>query len=222
MKKFNFWSLLLLIPFALGLCVALNDVYGVFEPLKTAVFSFEEAVFNVTRTLAPAMDIPFRVFTELGDTIGVVSVTALVFIISAITKKHFFTVGLPVAVTVILSRVVNITIKGIMDRERPEFKTFFADESSFPSGHSQNNMALYIALLLTLLVIVTAPKWRCILKISLIGLPLLIGFTRIYFGVHYISDVIAGWSMGALLAIIINYFYFKIYYRIKDKNNAKA
>ncbi|MBQ9769441.1 MAG: phosphatase PAP2 family protein [Clostridia bacterium] len=212
MKKYNFWSLLLFIPFGLGLYVALTE----------CISGFERGVFDLLRNLAPAMDIPFRGITELGSAVGVIIITVLIFVITAITRKYFFTVGLPVAITVIISRIVNITLKNVLDRPRPEFKVIFADESSFPSGHSQNNMALYICLLLCLLLVVTAPKWRLILKVALIALPLLIGITRIYFGVHYISDVIAGWSMGAFIAILINYLYLRIYNNIKDKRNAKA
>jgi len=212
MKKYNFWSLLLFIPFGLGLYVALTE----------CISGFERGVFDLLRNLAPAMDIPFRGITELGSAVGVIIITVLIFVITAITRKYFFTVGLPVAITVIISRIVNITLKNVLDRPRPEFKVIFADESSFPSGHSQNNMALYICLLLCLLLVVTAPRWRLILKVAFIALPLLIGITRIYFGVHYISDVIAGWSMGAFIAIVINYLYFRIYNNIKDKRNAKA
>ena len=212
MKKFNFLSLLLFISFGLGLYVALTE----------CISGFEKGVFSLFRKLAPAMDIPFRGITELGSAVGVIAVAMLIFVITAITRKYFFTVGLPVSITIIISRIVNITLKNLLDRPRPEFKVMFADESSFPSGHSQNNMALYIGLLLCLLLVVTAPKWRLIFKITFIALPLLIGITRIYFGVHYISDVVAGWSMGAFLAILINYVYFRIYNNVKDKRNAKA
>ena len=71
-------------------------------------------------------------------------------------------------------------------------------------------MAFYIAVLLVALLIVTAPKWRMVLKISLIALPIIIGITRIYFGVHYVSDVIAGWGIGVIVAVLTHYIYFKI------------
>jgi undecaprenyl-diphosphatase len=211
MKKFSIWSVLLLLPFGMGLAVALTE----------CISGFERSVFDLLRVLKPAHGL-LVAFTELGDTIGVVSVTALILLVTAITKKYFFTVGMPSAITVIISRIVNVILKNVINRERPEFKVIFADESSFPSGHSQNNMALYIALLICLLLIVSSVKWRVVLTVSLIALPVIIGITRIYLGVHYISDVIAGWSMGAFVAITVNYFYFKIYYRIKDKKDAKA
>ena len=210
MKKFNFWSLLLLIPFSAGLFVALTE----------AIPEIERAVFTFMRNLAPAMDIPFRAITELGSAVGVICVTVIIFVVS-IFKKHFFDFGLPVTVVVIISRIINITLKNIFDRPRPEFRVLEASESSFPSGHSQNNMALYLALLIVCLLIVKAPKWRTFFKIAFISLPVIIGLTRIYFGVHYISDVIAGWSMGALVAIVTLHFYFLIYQTVKDKHHAK-
>lgn len=213
MKKFNFWSFLLLLPFVLGMVITYSG---------DSFYNIEKAVFNAVRTLAPAFDIPSRLITELGSAVGVISITLIIFIVTAVTKKHFFTFGVPVAVTAIVSRVINITIKNIIDRPRPDFKVLEASEASFPSGHAQNNMALYISVLLVALLIVTAPKWRAVLKISLIALPIIIGITRIYFGVHFVSDVFAGWGLGAFVAIVTNYFYFKIYYSIKEKKDAKA
>lgn len=213
MKKFNWWTLLALIPMFLGGFIAFSgDKY----------YEIEKAIFNAVRTLSPAFDIPSRLITELGSAVGVISLTAIILIVTAITKKYFFSFGLPVAVTSLVSRIVNITAKNIIDRPRPDFKVLEASETSFPSGHAQNNMAFYIAILLAVLLIVTAPKWRIVLKISLIALPVIIGITRIYFGVHYVSDVLAGWGIGVIVAVLTNYIYFKIYYSVKEKKNARA
>ena len=213
MKKFNFFTLLLLIPIAVGAYVAF---------FEDKFYNIEKAAFSALRTMAPAMDVPARLITELGSAVGVISVTAIILIVTIIKKEHFFTFGLPVAITSIVSRIINIIAKNLIDRARPDFKVLSAGESSFPSGHSQNNMALYIAVLLVVLLIDLSPKWKLALKISLIALPLLIGVTRIYFGVHYVSDVIAGWGIGAVVAIITHWAYFKIYTNVKDKENAKA
>lgn len=210
MKKYNYLNLLFIAPFLLGLYVAIND--GI-------VYPFEKALFDALRVLAPYADIPMRAITELGSAVGVICVTVLIVVISAI-KKHFTDFGLPVALTVIISRIINITLKNVLDRPRPEFKVLEASESSFPSGHSQNNMALYIAILLVALLISKAPKGRLALKISCIVLPVIIGITRVYFGVHYISDVIAGWSIGVIVAYNIHYFYFRFIYplfAVKEK-----
>ena len=207
MKKKSLWWLLLLAPFFAGLTVALTE----------AIPTFERAVFDLLQSLPKFFYYPMYVITEMGDAVGIIAITAVVLIVSALGKK-FFTVGLPVALTVIISRIINITLKNIIDRPRPEFKVLQAGESSFPSGHAQNNMALYIAILLAMLIFVNSPKLKTILKISLIALPIIIGVTRIYFGVHYISDVVAGWSMGAFVAIVVHMVYFKILGERKFKN----
>lgn len=213
MKKFNWWSLLALIPVFVGAYIAF---------FEDKFYNIEKAVFDAVRVLSPAFDIPARVLTELGSAVGMISLTVIILIVTAVSKKHFLTFGLPVAITSIVSRIVNMTAKHIIDRPRPDFKVLDVSETSFPSGHSQNNMAFYIAILLVALLIVTAPKWRTVLKVSLIALPIIIGITRIYFGVHYISDVLAGWGIGLLVAVITNYIYFKIYYSVKEKKNARS
>ena len=213
MKKFNFWSLFLLIPLFLGVYVTVSG---------DKFYQLEKTVFDALRLLSPTFDVPFRVITELGSAVGIITIAAVILIITAITKKHFFTFGLPVVISVIVSRIVNITLKLIINRPRPDFKVLFVDESSFPSGHAQNNMAFYISILLVALLIIKASKLSTILKICLPTIPIIIGLTRIYFGVHYVTDVLAGWGIGAFVAILVFYFYFKFYDIIKEKKNAKT
>ena len=207
-KKYNPLNFLFFIPFFFGLYVAVND--GVIYPV-------EKSVFEILRKLAPAADIPMRALTELGSAVGVIAITALIVIVS-IFKKRFFDFGLPVALVTIVSRIVNITIKSLLDRPRPDFKVLEASESSFPSGHSQNNMALYLAILFAILLISNAQKIRLTAKVCCIALPIIIGITRIYFGVHYISDVISGWSLGVIVAYNVSYLYFKYLINLKKKD----
>lgn len=206
-KKYNWFNLLFLIPFIFGLVIALND--GV-------IYNVEKAVFTALRHLAPVADIPMTVLTELGSAVGVIAITVIL-VISSLFCKRFFEFGLPVALVALVSRVINITIKNLLDRPRPDFKVLEASESSFPSGHSQNNMALYIAVLFAALLLINAPKLRRWLKIGCITLPIIIGITRLYFGVHYLTDVIAGWSMGVLVAYNVSNLYFRILNSNKKK-----
>lgn len=218
MKKFNWFSLLLLLPFVLGLLIALNDIFGFVN--HAPIYAAERSVFEALRVLNPYFDTFLKVLTELGDTIGLISVVALTLVASAFAKR-FFTVGLPCGLVALVSRVINVLAKMLTDRQRPDFKTLDVSETSFPSGHAQNNMAFYLALLICLLLIVTAPKWRVVLTALLIALPTLIGISRIYLGVHYISDVCAGFGLGAFVGITFLYAYFKVYNFIKEKRNAK-
>lgn len=210
-KKYNFLNLLFFVPFFLGFYIAIND--GI-------IYTFEKSVFMLLRSVAPAADIPMRALTELGSAVGVISITVIIVIVSAI-RKHFLDIGLPIALVTIVSRIVNITVKGLMDRPRPDFKVLEASESSFPSGHSQNNMALYIAVLLVALMLANSKKVRLTVKVACIALPIIIGITRIYFGVHYLSDVISGWSLGVIVAYNVLYFYYRYLLNFNHKKEDK-
>lgn len=216
MKKFNWWSLLLLLPFFAGLAVALSG--DTFKEAEYAVYLFfKNDVFD--------FDAFWYTFTYLGSAVGAIAVTVVIFITSLILqilgKKALFSFGMPVTITVIVSRLVNMTIKELVGRARPEWMEFSQSENSFPSGHAMNNMSLYLALLIVILLVVSAPKWKIFFTVILIGLPLIIGISRVYFGVHYISDVVAGWGIGAFMALTSCYIYFKIQSKIREKHNAK-
>ena len=70
--------------------------------------------------------------------------------------------------------------------------------SSFPSGHAGNTMAVFLSVAL----IAAPPAWRRSAVILAIGLSVAIGLTRPYLGVHWPSDVIGGWSLGIVIALI--------------------
>ena len=79
---------------------------------------------------------------------------------------------------------------GQWHRLPPDFTRTKKHGSSFPSGHAANSMAAAI------LVLLAAPK----LKPWVFALPLLVGYSRIYLGKHYPSDVLAGWILGLAMA----------------------
>lgn len=212
LKKYNYLNLLTIIPFGLGLYVALND--GI-------IYGFEKGVFDLLRHLAPAADIPFVVLTELGSAVGAISMAVLI-LIGSIFAKHFWDFGLPVALISAVSRGINMLAKTILDRPRPEFRVVEASNTSFPSGHAQNNMTLYIAILIAALLIVKAPKIRLAITITCIVLPFIIGITRLYFGVHYLSDVVAGWAIGFFVTYNLSFVYFKLLNKFVSKEDKNA
>ncbi|HLP41148.1 MAG TPA: phosphatase PAP2 family protein [Fibrobacteria bacterium] len=98
---------------------------------------------------------------------------------------------------------VSILLKGMFDRPRPELVSnisYTTGFGSFPSGHSTMSAAVYLTLgaLLTRLVKPMGHKVY-FLALSLL-LTLLIGLSRIYLGMHYPTDVMAGWIIGAIWA----------------------
>ncbi|MDP1794816.1 MAG: phosphatase PAP2 family protein [Acidimicrobiales bacterium] len=94
--------------------------------------------------------------------------------------------------------VVDTVIKVAVGRPRPKFDEPIATAfgNSFPSGHSMSSLVCYGAVLLVFLPLI--PKsWRAVsLAVTSIWV-LLIGFSRLALGVHFISDVLGGYVLGA-------------------------
>lgn len=140
-------------------------------------------------------------FTIFGDTILDVFIIAVLVFVPVTTKQ----VGIPVASTAIVSTILNKVIKAIVARPRPEadFRLLEIGSPSFPSGHAMNNAAIYVAIMMCLLPLCKT-KWQKGIVIAIFTIiPLVIGITRVYFNVHYASDVVCGWCLGAIVALIM-------------------
>ena len=140
-------------------------------------------------------------FTILGDTILDVFLIALLVFLPMTTKQ----VGVPVAATAVVSTVLNKVIKAIVDRPRPEaaYRLLEIGSPSFPSGHAMNNAAIYIAIMMCLLPLCKTKLQKSIVITFFTLIPLVIGVTRVYFNVHYASDVVCGWCLGAIVALVM-------------------
>jgi undecaprenyl-diphosphatase len=103
-------------------------------------------------------------------------------------------------VAVFSGMLMSIVLKSLIDRPRPDIVPHLSDvaTSSFPSGHSM--MAAVVFLTLGSLLMTTVQEWW--LKAYILGVAiaatLLVGLSRILLGVHYPSDVAAGWTVGVL------------------------
>jgi undecaprenyl-diphosphatase len=103
------------------------------------------------------------------------------------------------------SGLLSSTLKLVFDRPRPdvfEWRVPFAPQSSFPSGHSTMVMAVYLTL--AYLVVRLEPT-RALRRLTLAAFGatiLLVGLSRVYLGVHYPSDVIAGFVAGFAWAVV--------------------
>lgn len=135
--------------------------------------------------------------TDFGDKITIVAITfiLLLFLFSLRKVQTGLWLGLSVAVG---AGGVNTIIKEIYQRPRPDQIEHLVEQGgySFPSGHSMGSIILYGSVLFLLLRIVKTKQLKWLLALMMGGLILSVGLSRIYLGVHYPSDIIAGFSLG--------------------------
>jgi undecaprenyl-diphosphatase len=103
-----------------------------------------------------------------------------------------------VAVTLLGSALLNRLVKEAVDRARPVLPdpVAHANGLSFPSGHAQSAVVAFGLLLLLVLPHLRGP-WRVVAIVLAAAMVLGIGFSRVALGVHYVSDVVAGYVLGA-------------------------
>ena len=95
--------------------------------------------------------------------------------------------------------------KELIERKRPPelyWLTLFEKSPSFPSGHSMVSAIVYLTLALIAAEIVPRRRVRYYLIGSALLLSVLIGISRLYLGVHYLTDVVAGWIAGLVWALL--------------------
>ena len=194
MKKFSI--------FVVVLCLILFSIicYGVLSydslVIDTKVYSF--ITNNIMNDgLTPIL----KAITELGGVAFTVLAGVLIFMFCK-KNRWFITIDL-VGVT-----LVNQVIKHIIRRPRPNVLRLVEESGySFPSGHSMVSMAFYGIIIYLVYKNVTNKYLKWILIILLSLLILSIGFSRIYVGVHYFTDVAGGFLLGlAYLIIYINIY----------------
>ena len=98
--------------------------------------------------------------------------------------------------TIVVAAVVEWTLKALVGRSRPmpPSPIAHAPGGSFPSGH-----AMTAAVGCAVILLILRPAWRKIAWAAAVALTLVAGACRILLGVHYVSDVIAGWLLGAAI-----------------------
>ncbi len=143
-----------------------------------------------------------RDLTALGGftVLGLVTLAALAVLIVYQRRRQAIVFG----TAAVVAQVLAEAIKHVVGRPRPSFVTQYdlIASSSFPSGHSMMAPAIYF----TLAAIVAAgelrPAARALLMAGSVVLVVAIGVSRVYLGVHWPTDVIAGWTLGSTVALV--------------------
>lgn len=148
------------------------------------------------RATDPFTDI-FRGITVLGNFTTVLAVTAVA--VAVLWRRRRHTDAAFVTLAFLGAQVLSTGMKLGFKRDRPFFPDPLATERtfSFPSGHALVSLAVYGSIALVLARVVSTPARRALLLGGTAVLVLAIGFSRLYLGVHFLSDVLAGYAAGA-------------------------
>lgn len=162
----------------------------------------------------------FEAVTQLG---GVVFVPILTAVLAAIlwwrTRRKKPVLFLLSAVGG--AAILNVIFKTMFQRTRPDFWEHLVQEHSysFPSGHAMASSALALALI----ILCWRTRWRWLILIGGAIYMIIIGLSRIYLGVHYPSDILAGWCVSLvwvllLAGLVYEYMVRYSYKRKKEKS----
>ena len=139
-------------------------------------------------------------FTTIGNT----SVLALLVTLVAgflIMVRRYAAAGYVVA-AIVSGALLSVLLKAVFERQRPALVTHLVavDTTSFPSGHAMNSAIVY----LTLGALLAGTEGKRLVRGYIMGtaiaLTLIVGISRVYVGVHWPSDVLAGWCVGVAWA----------------------
>lgn len=156
------------------------------------------ATYLIHNSLTPII----KVITWFGSATCLLPLTLILFIVIKNKKT-----GLLIGINLVFVTVLNQILKFILQRPRPtEFRIIDETGYSFPSGHSMVSMAFYGFLIYLIYKNVKNKYLKISLIIILSLLIVMIGISRIYLGVHYTSDVCAGFLISiSYLIIYINF-----------------
>jgi undecaprenyl-diphosphatase len=200
----------------LGLLLAVAGIAaGVFVFAEIADQVIDGGTQKIDRTLLLSLRHPDRTplgprfvqesardITALGSTTLLSLLTVGVCVFLALDgRKHM---ALFMAGSVASGMLLNALLKDIFNRPRPDIVpyTVYVATTSFPSGHSMLSALTYLCLG----ALLARSQRRTVLKawfmLSAILITFLVGLSRVYLGVHWPSDVLAGWTAGAVWALI--------------------
>lgn len=185
--------------FAAALLACFAVLAFLVETGRTAGFD-HRVDFFVYSLRNPAANRFYAGYTQLASPKGIIGLILLLILIPKTRKK----VGLPLGCTSLVIFLFYRVLKLSFARPRPDVALRLVTEHgySFPSGHSMNGLVCYGMLLWLILRLVQDKKKRFALSVVFMTGILLIGFSRIYLGVHYVTDVIGGFLMGLAMVLI--------------------
>lgn len=155
-------------------------------------FVFDDPILLQAKVLAgPGLDGFFVVVSKLGYE-GVIAMD-LVLVLTLLALKHWRE-AIFAATAFVGSSLLNVGAKQFFQRDRPTLWESISPEDtfSFPSGHAMGSMTL----VMTAILLAWPSRWRWPVLLFASAFAVLVGYSRVYLGVHFPSDILAGWMAG--------------------------
>lgn len=158
-------------------------------------------IYNfISKFITPSKTKFFTIITDLGDYIGMIIAATIILVFN---HKHNPKRNISLILLLIMCSLYVVITKNIFQRPRPNILQLITiDGFSFPSGHSTFSITIY-GYLIYLISQLSKLKYKNIFILLLILLIFSIGLSRIYLGVHYFSDVFAGFISGLIILNIV-------------------
>ena len=193
--KKNWYNIVSIIALLIFLTIAM-------ELLQKDVFNIDSTVYNFLVSIRnPILNNFFKFITIFANRNPIIIITVILcLVIFKDNKERFY-----IVLNVLLVPLINVILKSIFARERPNILRLINETGySFPSGHAMLSTAFYGLLIYFSYKKIKTPWLRNTACIGLSLLIILIMISRIYVGVHYTTDVIAGCCLSLFyLAIFI-------------------
>ena len=163
---------------------------------SSILISFRSAVNSLNPAYSKAITSFIIVITNLGNsiilTLAVLSFSYYIHI--KLSKPYFY----GYIFSIVSATILLFLIKTIFARVRPDVvpHLVFANYYSFPSGHATMSPVIYFLALLILTKDLNNIYLKNIIRIIVLLIIGLIGLSRVYLGVHFPTDVLAGWALG--------------------------
>ncbi|MFC4603468.1 phosphatase PAP2 family protein [Rhodococcus kronopolitis] len=144
----------------------------------------------------------FLVVTNLGGTVASWAIAAAVTVALLVRRRPALAVM--VSGAMLTGLLAMSGLKLVVGRARPPFPERLVDETthSFPSGHAMMS-AILVCVVAVVIVRVADRRWRTPwVFVLLAAWTLTIGLSRVYLAAHWLTDVLAGWALGALWAAL--------------------
>lgn len=220
-RSFEFLSLSLLLGLAAAIGALVFFGWLADEALEGETRQFDEATRAAVHQLAsPLMTTIMQGFSFIGSTLALTLAT--IFVVVWFTIHKLGREAKLFVVTMIGAALLNTTLKLAFKRPRPTpfFDLLPPETYSFPSGHSLMSCCFFGALAAILTARITKKRVRVLVWILSAAMFLMIGFSRIYLGVHHTTDVIAGFVAALIWILVVRFVELQLARRKRRKQRS--